>query len=149
MSSAACDRSSWTSADMLMWLGALGGCSTARWEGGIGVDVLQGAATPGKWSPSVNWGRYTGRKEGSWAGSPSVFMPWTSAPDREVSTGSRHLFNPLGYTTWSPHCRSQCTNSWWRCLHVLLLGVPLIMALRCPSLGRGTCLASSLSCTKM
>ena len=92
-----------------------------RWEGEVGVNVLQGAETLGGWSPSVNWERSTDRNEGSQAGSPSIFMPWTSAPDREISTGSKNPFNPSGYTTWSHTVmvgallvgRDACMHSYW------------------------------------
>ena len=104
-----------------------------RWEGGVGVDVLWGAETSGKWSPSVNQGRSTDRNEGLWAGSPSVFMPWTSAPDREVSTGSRpHLI--LWGKPLSPHTvivdtllvgRDVCMHSYWACHQSWCLGAPL------------------------
>ena len=147
-SSIAHDRSSQTSAVMLVWVSALGRCSIVRREVRVSVDVLQGAETLGEWSLSVSWGMSTDRNEGSWAGTPSIFMPWTSTPDREVSTGSRSPFNPLGYTTQSPHCNSLHTFSSQRCLHAFLLGMPSIMALRCPTLGRGTCWASLLSHTQ-
>ena len=80
---------------MLMWLSALGGHSIVRWEGEVGVDVLQGTETLGEWPPSVNWERSTDRNEGLQTGSPSIFMPWTIIPDREISTGSKPPFNPL------------------------------------------------------
>ena len=99
---------------MLMWLSALGRHSITRWEEGVGEDVLQRAKTSDEWSPGGIWGRSTVRNEGLQAGLPSVFMPWASASDWEVSTGSKPPFNPLGYTTWSPHCNSWCTSSWKR-----------------------------------
>ena len=130
-----------TSAVMLMWLSALGGHSIVKWEGGVDVDVLQVAEILGWVDPPVWTGRgpLIGMK-GSQAGSPSVFMPWTSAPDREISTGSKPPFNPSGYTTWFPPCNNWHISSWQRWSHTFLLAVPLIMALRCPSLGRGTML---------
>ena len=92
VSSIACERSSRTSAVMLMWLSVLGGCSMVRWEGEGGVKVPRGAGALGIRSPSVTWERSTSRNEGLWAGSPSVSMPWMSDPDSEVSTTpSPHL----------------------------------------------------------
>ena len=139
------DKSSWTLVVMMMWLSILGGCSMVKWEGEGGVEVLWGARTFGIWSPGVIWERSTSRNDDLWAGLPSISMPWMSDPDSEVCTSSKPLFSPLGYTTWSPHCKSLPTFSWQRCLHALLHGTPSTMVLKWPSLERGTCWASSLS----
>ena len=39
VSSAVCDKSSWTSAVMLMWSLTLGGCSMVRCVGEVGIEV--------------------------------------------------------------------------------------------------------------
>ena len=130
VSSIACDKSSWTSAVMLMWLAVLGGHSIGRWEGEGGIEVLQGAGALGIWSPSVTHERSTSRNEGLQVGSPSISMPQTSDPDSEVHTSSKPPLSPSGYTTWSPHCKSWHTFSWQRCLHALLHGTPSTMVLR-------------------
>ena len=40
--STACDKSSWTSEVLLMWLSTLGGCSMVRCVGEVGIEVLWG-----------------------------------------------------------------------------------------------------------
>ena len=98
------DRSSWTSAVMLMWLSALGRCSMARWDGEGGVNVMQGAGALGIWSPGVTWGSSTSKDEGLWAGLPSISMPWVSVPDSEVT--NPHLV--LQGTPPGPHTVRVC-----------------------------------------
>ena len=78
VSNIAWDNSSQTSAVMLMWLSALGGCSMARWEGEDGVEVLRGAEASGTWFPSVTQERSTDRNDGSWMGVPNIFTPWAN-----------------------------------------------------------------------
>ena len=102
VSSPACDWNSQTSAVMLMWLSALGGCSIVRCVGDVAVEVLWGAEALGVWSPDVTLERSTTRK----VGSLSILMPWASDSGREVTTDSRPLFSPSGYTTWLSDCKS-------------------------------------------
>ena len=144
VSSAACDRNSWTSAVMLKWLSDLGGCSRVSCVGEVGAKVLWGAEASGTQLPGVNWERFTYKN----VGSSSILALQDSDSGSDVTISSRLLLIPSRYTTWLSNCKSRCTSNWQRWPCELLLGNPSIIVLRWPSLGRGTCWASPLNCTK-